>query len=260
MNRDLLDVIKYLKEKYDLNNGFFFVYGSYATNTQNKHSDVDLLYIHRMDISRLKRTNEKFKNIPISFYELSVKDLYDDSEGKYGGFFCGKIFNPSMFIDNTYEDDLIVKKTIANFFSNLINEKYCNKDIKYSSDEILKNSICMYIDLYPEYFAYIVRLMKNDNFDYIFDSWKEKYINILVSENIIKECNGGYYYHYVSSLKDFEYTKIDYISRFWIYGAVSHNSNLDFYDFYKNKNRDYIIDNIKFKEKVELFLGITYKI
>lgn len=44
---DLSNVVKYLKEKYNLTDGFFCVYGSYATNTQNNDSDIDLLYVHR---------------------------------------------------------------------------------------------------------------------------------------------------------------------------------------------------------------------
>ena len=257
---NLSNAIQYLKEKYNLIDGFFCIYGSYATNTQNKHSDIDLLYIHRTDISKLKRTSESFEKIPISFYELSVKDLCDDAKGKYGGFFCGKIFNPSLFIDNTDEDNLIIQKSIATFFANLINENDYKLNKDYSSDEVLKNSIRSYIDLYPEYFSYIVRLMKNSTFDSIWNCWKENYINALVSENIIKRCGNSYRYQYIFSKDDYERTKIDYISRFWIYGAISHNSNLDFYDYYKTKNRDYIIENIEFKEKVELFLGITYKI
>lgn len=257
---NLSNAIQYLKEKYNLINGFFCIYGSYATNTQNKNSDIDLLYIHRTDTSKLKRTSELFENIPISFYELSVKDLCDDAKGKYGGFFCGKIFNPSIFIDNIDEDNLIIRKSVATFFANLINENYYKINKKYSSDEILKNSICSYIDLYPEFFAYVVRLMKNDTFDAIWNCWKKTYIDILVSENIIKKCGNGYSYKYIFSKDDYERTKIDSISRFWIYGAVSHNCNLDFYDYYKNKNRDYIIENIEYKEKAELFLGLIYKI
>ena len=196
---NLSSAIQYLKEKYNLNNGFFCIYGSYATNTQNKNSDIDLLYIHRTDTSKLKRTSELFENIPISFYELSVKDLCDDAKGKYGGFFCGKIFNPSIFIDNTNQDNLIIQNCIATYFANLINENYYKSNKKYSSDEILKNSICSYIDLYPEYFSYIVRLMKNNTFNSIWNSWKKTFIDILVNENIIKKSGNSYSYQNIFS-------------------------------------------------------------
>ena len=102
---NLSNAIQYLKEKYNLINGFFCIYGSYATNTQNKNSDIDLLYIHRTDTSKLKRTSELFENIPISFYELSVKDL------------CVR-FNENgadaiVYVDLSY-DDLSHEKAILN--------------------------------------------------------------------------------------------------------------------------------------------------
>lgn len=255
---ELNNAIQYLKSKYNLTNGFFCIYGSYATSTQNKNSDIDLLYIHRTNVSKLNRTNEIFNNVSISFYELSIKDLYDDSIGKYGGFFCGKIFNPNLFFDNTKEDDLIIQKSVATFFSNLISEKHCNINKKYSSDEILKNNICAYIDLYPEYISYIIRLIKSDKNASIWNKWKKVFIDMLLNENIIQGNGEGYIYKCVFSTRHFESIKVDYISRFWIYGAISHNSNINFYDYYKNKNKDYILKNIKYKEKTEKFLGISY--
>lgn len=255
---DLKNVIQYLKDKYSLSNGFFCIYGSYATNTQNNNSDIDLLFIHRTNCSNLKRTSEKYNNIPISFYELSVKDLNDDANGKYGGFFCGKIFNPSIFVDSINEDENIIQKTIATYFGNLVNEKHCSLDKKYTADEILKNSICSYIELYPEYFSYILRLLENDNFINIWNKWKNEFTNILIHENIINKNNNKYIYNKVCSDEKFNRIKVDYISRFWIYGAISHNSDVGFYDYYKNKNMKYIVTHKKCQKKGEEFLKIKY--
>lgn len=256
---NLNNVTEYLKDKYNLQNGFFCIYGSYATGTQNKRSDIDLLYIYRINNSKLKRTTEYYKSIPISFYELSIKDLYDDSKGKYGGFFCGKVFNPNVLINELDEDNLAIQKSIAIYFSNLFSKKYCLMDKNYNSDEILKNSICSYIELYPEYFSYIARLMNNKSFMNIWKRWKEAHINLLLNENVIKKRGNYYIYQKVYSKEEFEMIKIDYISRFWIYGAVSHNSNLNFYDYYKNKNLDYILEHKILKGKTEKFLGIKYR-
>lgn len=254
----LFNFIQYLKDKYNLENGFFCIYGSYATGTQNSNSDVDLLYIYRSSESKLKRTSENYNNIPISFYELSTKDLYDDANGKYGGFFCGKIFNPNILIDNMEEDDLIIQKSIATFFANIFSKKWVRSKQYFTSDEILKNSIRLYIELYPEYFAYLIRLIKNDSFIYIWNNWKKSHIAMLLNENVIKLEDEGYYYINDISDKEFDSVKMDYISRFWIYGAVSHNSNLSFYDYYKNKNKKYILEHEEIKKKAENYLGISY--
>lgn len=255
----LNNAVNYLIEKYKLDNGFFCIYGSYATNTQTVKSDIDMLYIHRTNISKLKRTSEMYENIPISFYELSFKDLDDDANGKYGGFFCGKIFNPNVFIKNTNDDIIIVQKAVAEYFSHLINENNCIIGKQYTSDDILKNSICAYISLYPEYFSYILRLMKNHKFPIIWKQWKKVYIENLINENIIVKLeNNNYIYNKVYSKNEFEKIKIDYISRFWIYGAISHDSDINFYDYYKNKNKEYILNNKDLKEKAENFLKLQY--
>ena len=255
---NLKGAMEYLKNKYNLEKGFFCIYGSYATNTQNEDSDIDMLYIYRCNASKLKRTSENYNKIPISFYELSFKDLRDDANGKYGGFFCGKIFNPSLFVDNTNEDNKIIQNAVATFFSRLISERHCIINKNYTSDEILKNSICSYIELYPEYFSYILRLMVNDEFENIWNQWKKVYVNILISKNVIKKENNKYTYKKIHSKETFERIRIDYISRFWIYGAVSHNAKLDFYDYYKSKNKEYIFNHKNLKEKAEKFLNITY--
>ena len=76
---------------------------------------------------------------PFSFYELSVKDLCDDAKGKYAGFFCDKIFNPRLFIDNTDQDNLIIQKSIAIFFYKFLYIQHIciifkdNLSIKFSS-------------------------------------------------------------------------------------------------------------------------------
>ena len=256
---NLVDVFKYLKNKYKLKNGFFCIYGSYATGTQHDKSDIDLLFIHRTEKSKLKRTSEKFNDISISFYEISLKDLKDDANGKYGGFFCGKMFNPHKLFDCTADDEQIISKSISVFFSNIFGEKHCKFKYDYTPDEILKNSIRIYFDLYPEFYAYIMRLMNSSNFKLIWNEWVKYYINILLDNNIIKKTENGYSYVNLVSVEKFEIIKRDYISRFWIYGAVSHNSNTDFYDFYKNKNKDYIISHEKLRIETSLFLATTYK-
>ena len=258
MNKNLLNIIDYLKTKYNLYNGFFCVYGSYATDSQTNKSDVDLLYIHITSESKLCRYSELYNKINISFYQLSLKDLIDDSNGLYGGFFCGKLFNPHIIIENTDKNLKIVQKYIACFFSKLLNKKFYFLNRAYTSDEILKNSINLYIDLYNEYFAYIMRLVNLENFENIWKKWKKQHISLLMNEKVIKKIGNKYYYTDLCEENEYIMKRTDYISRFWIYGAVSHNSDIKFYDFYKIKNQRYIKNNEKAKINTEKFLNYNY--
>ena len=254
------EILKYLEEKYKLGSGFFCIYGSYATKTQKKESDIDLLFVHDTLEKKVNRTSEKYNETFISFYEISTKDLYEDSLGKYGGFFCGKIFNPKIIVEDNIHSREIIQDCIVRYFSYLLNNNICVKNKKYTDDEVLKNSIKCYIDLFPEYFAYIMRLYNSKNFAIIWNNWKKEHLESLIKGNIIKNSNRGYYYIKTIKMEKYNKIKIDYISRFWSYGSISHNSNIEFYDFYKTKNVKYIINNLDLKKRVENFLGVNYYI
>lgn len=252
-NKKILIIIDYLKNKLNLYSGFFCLYGSYATNTENNLSDIDLLYIDN-SIEKAHRISEKYNNIDISLYNVSERDLINDSKGTFGGFFCGKLFNPHILIEASKFQEKLINKCIANYFKNLMSNHFFKKNFFYTSDDILKRCINVYIDLYPEYFAYIMRLKESENFNVIWNKWKKGFIQNLNEYDIISKKGQRYRINKLINFNYYNILKTDYISRFWIFAAISHNSNLNFYDYYKNKNKNYILTHNNVKKDTEKFL------
>lgn len=249
-------IINYLKNKCNLNKGFFCIYGSYATDSQNNNSDIDILYIDKETVQPL-REGHIYNGIDITVYKISENILCDDSHGKYGGFFCGKLFNPHLIFGGDKDSQLFIDQCICIFFSNLLSNSFCDLNEKYTADDILKKCIIIYCCLYPEYLAYLMRLKKTNNFNIIWNKWKKWLVSIFLKNNIIySQISSKYNYCKVIDNQLFERKKIDYISRFWSFGAISHN-NISFYDYYKSKNLNYILNDIPLFKKTCAFLGLS---
>lgn len=251
------EICLFLKNEESMDDGYYCIYGSYATCSQNDFSDIDILYISN-SIEKPIRVGTSYNEIKITVYKVSEKHLLQDAKGKYGGFFCGKMFNPHVVFPTNKRNETFIDNCVAKFFSSILKEPYFKLNKGYNEDEILKNMINLYIELYPEYFAYVMRLVNIANFNNIWKLWRKKIISSLLENKLLKQESDKFYFNKNISLKKFNKLKINYISRFWIFGAISHNSNLDFYDFYVNKNLDYIIKNKNLREKCEKFLDTVY--
>lgn len=251
------EICLFLEKENDMNNGYFCIYGSYATDSQNDLSDIDILYISK-SIEEPTRIGTLYNKIKVTIYKVSENHLLQVSRGKYGGYFCGKMFNPHIAFPDNEKNTNFIDSCVAIFFSNILKESLCKLNRVYSEDEILKSMINLYMELYPEYFAYVMRLMKIDDFNSIWDLWKKRIVSSLLIKNVIKQINDKFCFNKNVTSAKFDKLKINYISRFWVFGSVSHNSNLNFYDFYVSKNTNYIIENNFLRKRCEKFLGINY--
>lgn len=251
------DICEYLKKYHNMHDGYFCIYGSYATNSQNETSDIDILYVSN-SIQTPFRIGTKYKDVKITVYEISEQILINDSNGKYGGFFCGKMFNPHLVFPYKQSTSDFIDNCVSKFFSKILSEDLCLKNVEFSDDDILKICIKLYMKLYPEYFAYIMRLINISNFEDIWHNWKNKIINSLIKNNIILEREKKYLFFKNIDKERIDKLKISYISRFWIFGAISHDCDHSFYDFYVKKNTKYMSKNIELKIKSEKFLDYNY--
>lgn len=251
------DICLFLKNEKNMNDGYFCIYGSYATCSQNENSDIDILYVSN-SIKTPKRISSLYKKIKITVYKLSEDHLLQDAKGKYGGFFCGKMFNPHIIFPYSRRNNIFIDNCVTTFFSRLLDESSFKLDNEYDEDEVLKKLINVYMELYPEYFAYIMRLVNINNFNSIWETWRKRTIFSLLMNNILAKKDDKFYFKKNIPVAKFNKLKISYVSRFWIFGAISHSSNLDFYDFYVNKNVDYITKNKILWKKCEDFLDRFY--
>ena len=254
VNKIIYDILNKIKISYnELEDSVCWVlYGSYAIHEETKNSDIDLLCINEK-CEKPYRIGMKYENIEITIYVLSLFDLIEDSYGKYGGFFCGKLLNPSVLITCNSKIKKVMQTCKGNFVGKLMSSYFSNC-IEMTDEDIIIIALKIYLKLYPDYFAYIMRIVKASHFEEIWSVWKKDIIDSLLQTNrIISLYDNKYQLQIVSNNEKFESLLIDYVSRFWSFGAVSHDGDIYFYDYYKKKNRAYIANNLPYVKK-------TYKL
>ena len=224
-------------------NGFYMVYGSYVIREENENSDMDVIYIHKINEPPFRK-QLYYNSIPVTIYFLSRFDFEADSTGKYGGYFVGKALNPHIIISSNNFDHMFIYKCCGRFIGEIANYTSLKKqNHEYELNQIVKDVFSGYLKICPPYISYLVRYNVAKNKDIIANWIIENVKRSLIISNSIKQIDvNKYVYNNILSQNEYEQNMIDYVASFWSFGALSHN-DMNFYKHYKNKNYQYIINN-----------------
>lgn len=219
-------------------NGYWVCYGSFATNSFNEKSDIDLLYVHMKDDLSSSRVQEYVLGRPVTVYALSEKDLSrDGKDALYGGYYAGKLLNPFAVFKGTEKSFSVLASVVAGFIAPFAAQQRKQLGIEAPSPSaVYADCIKGYLSICPWYQNYFLRLMSLSNFLNVWDKMSRFTTTALERNNSIEKAGDIYIYrenlsNYVSQEEILKRS-----ARFWSLGAIFHGQDSSFVDFYIEKS------------------------
>jgi len=227
---------KYLSERLNLESSYkkdhvWIVYGSLITNQLKEGSDLDFMLITNSN-GNPRRISASYKNHPVTLYIVPKKEFVKDGrEGKYGGYFCGKTLNPFISIGNLMDDKEILSVSLELITPFMVYLSK-NKNIQnLNRNNIVASVFQSYSFLYPHYHSYFFKHYVSPKFQDIWRIMGETMPNTLIKLNLVIKISRNKYRFTGGLLKNINRKAVEYTSRFWAFGAYSHD-RFDFPDLY----------------------------
>jgi hypothetical protein len=235
-------LLLYLNEKFQNNEISWVFYGSVATSTMNENSDIDVFMIN--DASNCPtRLSDEFMNYPITIYSVSMRDIIlDGEEKKYGGFFiCKLLCGYIIFGSNKLKLKIEIQRLLGEYFKDCIGSISIKKN-NINPDNILADCFKTYLDFFPHFDKYILKLYTSNNFGKIWQDLKLEIFNSLLLVNAISLDSYGNVAYKQTHYEEYNKLKTKVIARFWVFASLLHN-DIEFPDYYFSNCERFIKDN-----------------
>lgn len=217
---------------------FWVVYGSFALNTQQHASDMDVLYVHDSVGSNPNpiRIQSSFRGYPVTIYSISRASLGADGEERlYGGYFAGKLLNPNVLINATEADRQLVMQVAGEFIAPFAADAAGKRTVS-TAENLLADTVIARFRLCPWYESYFVRYFTSQNFDALWRHMRSLIADCLLASGYVRKFDdGGFEYCRKLDTEELHIQMIQATARFWSLGACLHNCQADFPDYYIQK-------------------------
>lgn len=226
---------------------FWVFYGSIVVNNLQPSSDIDVLYVAREPLKRAFRHQAYCEGRPVTVYIVSEEHLSSDGEEyAYGGYFSGKLFSPHVVVDRygklTVHHDKYLQSVVGDFLANFVD---LEKSRTYSINDVATASLFAYLQLCPWYEVYLTKFYWQQESDFkvrLTQILRKHYTQSLLSVGLIQKVNDKYVVRQQKSSygtrKSSYRRRIRAIARFWSYGAIEHENDCRFSDYYFDKAED----------------------
>ncbi len=200
-------------------------YGSLVINGLTPKSDVDLLLITKSGDFKPYRVQEAYNNRPITVYVLTEKDLLaDGNEQIYGGYFTGKLLSPFILHGGDAEVLEEIYSSVHSFVNRL---SYAPVELDTAPGKLIRIYLTRYMQVCPWYKSYILKYIQTLGMQQAVHLLTKHYnrINETRANQDVINMNSDELHCHVLRL----------VARFWSYGAIEHQNNYKFSDYYFDK-------------------------
>lgn len=235
----LIDTLGAAMDSVQTEDPVWVFYGSRVTGTTNATSDFDVMLLHHQNETPPTRLGTTYHGAPVTVYSLPRSALCRDGQDRaYGGYFALKLFSPFICTPATHAAELMT--SVARFLAPLAAETAGRVDaITRTRHQILADSYLAFLDLYPDFDSYVVRILEEPvlasplwrrQAQVVVDAYEQ-------AQMINSSADGRYTYSPQAAVGDLRHERAIAAARFWAFGAACHGSDIGFPDLYREKAR-----------------------
>lgn len=215
-------------------------YGSAPLGDRNTASDVDVMLLHGGSGISPHRRSAWLDSTPVTIYILAHRDLEEDGENRrFGGYFSLKLFSP--FVSDIPENSHLLAGSAAHFLGPFSASVGMRSSRASSSDQLLADAYLAFIDLYPDFASYFVRLAQDEaRLARVWRHQRRVHVSALRDARYIAQTESGQWkYTGSNKISDVARERSRCVARFWALGAVCHEADPGFPDFYFRKTESH---------------------